>query len=159
MYFQDIGRAIRRARQSRGLSQAALAAAAGISRGTINQLEAGVFPDLGVKKLLAILKVLELDISIIEKLDKRTDYLDLACISANVSYRGRLTPDELAHALLTGKVPPGKGPQLRVVFDEIPSRVFRGVVERVAGWGDPDKTLENVRRIGESIGASRVLVA
>lgn len=159
MYFQDIGCAVRSARVSRSLTQEALATRAHVSRVTINQLEQGVFPDLGVKKLLAILKEVGLDLSL-QPCTKpsQPDYLDLACISANVSYRERLTPDILAQTLLTGKVPPKLGPQLRVVFDEIPPAIFRGMVQQVSRWRPrPEDVLKHVRDIGESIGASRRL--
>ena len=161
MYFQDIGAAVRKARLAMNITQDALARQAGVSRGTINQLETGVFPDLGVKKLLAIFGVVGLEISIGEKRTakrQQRDYLEMACISANVSYRRRLSPDTLARALLTGKVPPRMGPHLRVVYDEVPPRVFEGLVRQVSSWGSkPETVLRHVREIGESIGSSRKL--
>jgi len=161
MYFQDIGAEVRKARLAMKLTQAELAHLAEVSRGTINQLETGVFPDLGVKKLLAILQVVGLEMVIHEKrVEKKheRDYLKMACISANVSYKGRLTPDALARTLLTGKVPPKMGPQLRVVYDEVPPRVFEGLVRQVSSWGSkPETVLRHVRAVGEVIGCSRRL--
>ena len=161
MYFQDIGAAVRKARLAMKLTQDELAHQAEVSRGTINQLETGVFPDLGVKKLLAILRVVGLDMSIHEKSGEKKhdhDYLEMACISANVSYKEHLTPDTLARILLTGKVPPKMGPQLRVVYDEVPPRVFEGLLRQVSGWGSkPETVLRHVRAVGEAIGCSRRL--
>jgi len=159
MYLQDVGVAIRRARLAKKLSQAALARLANVSRGTINQLEAGVYPDLGIKKLLVILGILELDF-FIRKASKpkptEPDYLKLACISANVSYKEAITPDVLAQTLLTGKVPPKLGPNLRVVYDELPLRVFDGMIRQVSRWGSkPERLARHVREIGEAIGCTR----
>jgi transcriptional regulator with XRE-family HTH domain len=55
VYLQEVGPVVRHARESRGLTQAELAAAADVARTTLNQLENGVFPDIGVRKLMAIL--------------------------------------------------------------------------------------------------------
>jgi len=161
MYFQDIGATIRQARLANKLTQEDLAVRADVSRGTINQLEAGVYPDLGVKKLLAILKVLGLDLSIRKTRKTKPaepDYLELACISANVSYKEPLTPDVLTQTLLTGKVPPKLGPNLRVVYDEVPPRVFVGMVRQVSRWGSkPERVMRHVREVGEAIGCTRKL--
>jgi|JFJP01.1.fsa_nt_gi transcriptional regulator with XRE-family HTH domain len=161
MYFQDIGATIRQARLANKLTQENLAVQAEVSRGTINQLEAGVYPDLGAKKLLTILKVLGLDLSI-RKTRKvkpaEPDYLELACISANVSYKEPMTPDVLAQTLLTGKVPPKLRPNLRVVYDEVPPQVFAGMVRQVSRWGSrPERVVRHVREIGEAIGCTRKL--
>ena len=158
MYFPEIGAHIRDARKHLGLTQAALADAAGLSRVTINQLEGGVVPDLGVKKLSGLLAVLGLSIQVMPTNNTRTsprDYLQLACRSANVSYRDTLTPEELAQAMLTGKVAPEKRPHLRVVFDEVPSSIFEGLVEQVAAWGHPKKVATNVRHLAQDLGSAR----
>ncbi len=159
MYFQDIGATVRHARLAKKLTQEYLAIQADVSRGTINQLEAGVYPDLGIKKLLAILKVLDLELSICKtRKMKRTepDFLELACISANVSYKESMTPDVLAHTLLTGKVPPKLRPNLRVVYDEVPPQIFAGMVRQVSRWGSKsEKVVRHVQEIGEAIGCTR----
>ena len=161
MYFQDIGATVRQARLANKLTQEDLAVQADVSRGTINQLEAGVYPDLGVKKLLAILKVLGLDLTIRKARKTKPaepDYLEMACISANVSYKASLTPDALSQTLLTGKVPPQLRPNLRVVFDEVPPRVFVGMVRQVSRWGNkPERVMRHVREVGEAIGCTRKL--
>ncbi|GAB1393880.1 hypothetical protein MASR1M60_20440 [Rhodocyclaceae bacterium] len=161
MYFQDIGVTIRQARLASKLTQEELAMQAGVSRGTINQLETGVYPDLGVKKLLAILKVLGLDLSIHKGRKAKSaepDYLELACISANVSYTERLTPEVLTQTLLTGKVPPGVRPHLRVIYDEVPPRIFAGMVRQVSRWGTrPERVRQHVSEVGEAIGCTRRL--
>ena len=61
MTIGDVGTAVARARKARGLSQTTLARASGLSRQTISALERGAIPDLGVKKLMRVLEVLDLD--------------------------------------------------------------------------------------------------
>lgn len=157
MYFEEIGHHIREARKAKGLTQAALAGATGLSRTTINQLESGAFPDIGVRKLLAILDAVGLDMVISRQLpadQASCDYLELACISANVSYRGKLAKQELAHVLVTGKVK-DKRPQLRAVFDELPSSIFDGMLRQVGAWCPMEKLSRNVSAVAHQIHSSR----
>lgn len=79
------------------------------------------------------------------------DFLEMACISANVSYRGKLTKQELVSALVTGKVPKNKLPQLRVVFDELPSSVFDGLVRQVGAFSPAEKLSRNISVIAMDI--------
>lgn len=60
----DIGRNIRSARKARRLSQAELASAVGMSRTTIGQIENGTVQDIGVRKLIRILELLELELRV-----------------------------------------------------------------------------------------------
>jgi transcriptional regulator with XRE-family HTH domain len=157
MYFQEIGNALRNARQAKGMTQATLAAVAGVSRTTVNQVENGVFPDLGAKKLLALLAAVGLDFALVPQRAAagQRDYLKLACTSANVSYKEALTPDELASALLSGKAPPARRPQLRVVFDEVPDAVFEGLLAQVGAWSKPERIRRHADALAEQIGSRR----
>ena len=160
MYFEEIGHKVREARIKKGMTQAVLAKSVGLSRTTINQLESGAGADLGVKKLMAILEALGLDISVSKPADKRVrDYLELACISANVSYRSELGKQELARALVTGKIPKEKRPQLRVVFDELPPSIFDGMVRQVGAWCSAKKLARNISAIAKQIHSQRVATA
>lgn len=51
----ELGGAVRAARTRAGITQSALAAACGLSRQTIAQLEAGSFSDLGIRKIERVL--------------------------------------------------------------------------------------------------------
>lgn len=157
MYFQEIGKALQNARQAKGLTQAALAQAAGVSRTTVNQLENGVFPDLGTKKLLALLATVGLDVALTPRHPRtsKRDYLKLACASANVSYKEALTPDELASALLSGKALAARRPQLRVVFDEVPDAVFEGLLAQVGAWSKPERVRRNAQALARKLGSRR----
>ena len=155
MRLQEIGSAIRAARTGRGLTQAALAANAGLSRTTLNQLENGVFPDIGVKKVQNVLDLLGLDLSVVKAPKKRgPDFIRMASTSANVRFRERLTEDELVHALLSGKVPRNRRPHLRSLLEEAPETVLQGLVARVGTWTRPGKVEKNLLKIAEALNAS-----
>ncbi len=152
MYFEELGPKIRLARTARKMTQAELAQSSGLSRTTINQIESGACPDIGVKKLLTVLEVLGLALSVVrEPKAQSQDFLEMACISANVSYRGKLAKQELVRALVTGKVPKDKRPQLRVVFDELPSSVFDGLVRQVGAFSPAEKLSRNISAIAMDI--------
>src|SRR5258706_242249 len=89
MLIQELGRAVRDGRNARGLTQAALAAEAGLSLNTLNRLENGVFPDLGIKKAGAILEKLGMELSVnpIDLKKSKPDFVSMACTSAGVSFR------------------------------------------------------------------------
>ncbi len=158
MYFEEIGSRVRAARQAHGLTQSELADITDLSRTTINQLESGATPDIGVRRLLAIFEALKLDMSVTEQKQtrkKEQDYIALACTSANVSYKGKLDKTELVHALVTGKIPPDKRPQLRVVFDELPPSIFEGLLRQIGAWCVEKKLLKNVSLMAEKLHSVR----
>lgn len=156
MRIQEIGHRIRQVRLGLGWTQARLAASAGLSRTTLNQLESGLFPDLGVKKLQALLEPLGLALSVEEAPKARPqDFIRMACTTASVSYRNELTEDELVRVLLTGKVPPGKRPHLRALFDEAPPSLLNGLVEQVGHWAKRGRVENNLVAIARDAGAAR----
>src|SRR5688572_14821467 len=106
----ELGSFIRDARKAHGLTQASVARAAGVSRLTLNQLENGVFPDLGIKKVSTILATLGLELHVqpIAPEQKSQDFLSMASSTASVSLKESLHADELEHALLTGRIPANK---------------------------------------------------
>lgn len=60
----EIGQHIRRERKQRKMSQSALAELLGMSRSTISQIENGTVQDIGVRKLIRILEVLDLELRV-----------------------------------------------------------------------------------------------
>lgn len=152
--IHELGRAIRNARNAKGLTQAQLAAAAGLSLNTINRLENGLFPDLGVKKAQAILEKLdmELTIDLAEPKAKKPDFVAMASTSAGVSFKKQLAPDELTHALLAGKVTPGKEAHFIVLLEEAPASLLKGLVEQVGAWVKPGKVEKNLAKIAAQVG-------
>ena len=154
MRLQELGYEIRRARIARGMTQARLAAEAGLSRTTLNQLENGLFPDLGVKKVQAILGRLGLSLAV-QQAAARQDFIRMACTSASVSYRNALTEDDLIKALLTGKVPPGKKPHLRTLLDEAAPALLKGLVSEADEWTKPGRVERNLAKIGRQVRSTR----
>lgn len=154
MRLQELGYEIRRARIARGMTQARLAADAGLSRTTLNQLENGLFPDLGVKKVQAILGRLGLSLAV-QQAAVRQDFIRMACTTASVSYRNALTEDDLVQALLTGKVPPGKKPHLRTLLDEATPALLKGLVSEAGQWTKPGRVERNLAKIGRQVRSTR----
>lgn len=156
MRLQDIGYQIRQARAAKGLTQAQLSAAAGVSRTTLNQLENGLFPDLGVKKLRAILDQLGLALAI-QHAEKTSapDFVRMACTTANVSYRDTLSEDELIRALLTGKIPASRRPHFRTLLDEATPTLLQGLAKEVGRWTKPGRLEKNLGMIAKEINSKR----
>lgn len=151
--IQELGRAIRKGRNARGLTQAELAARAGLSLNTLNRLENGLFPDLGIKKAEAILGKLGMELNIkAAGSKKKPDFVAMACTSAGVSFKKQLTPDELIHALLSGKVPTGKEAHLITLLDEAPPGLLKGLIGQVGSWVKPGKVERNLARIARQVG-------
>jgi len=157
MRLQELGYVIRKARLAKGLTQAKLAQSARISRTTMNQLENGVFPDIGVNKAQAILTALGLALRI-EPMPRarRRDYVRMARVSASVSFREELTEGELVRALLTGKIPVNRRPHFRVLLEEVPGEVMKGLVEDVGRWAKPGRVAKNFAAIAERLGMRRM---
>lgn len=148
MRLQEIGYRIREARIGRHQTQAQLADAAGVSRTTLNQLENGLFPDLGAKKLQAILEQVGLALTIQPAGQSGTnDFVRMACTTANVSYRDTLTEDELIRALLTGRIPPGRRPHFRTLLNEATPALLQGLIEETARWTKPGRVEKNLAMI------------
>jgi transcriptional regulator with XRE-family HTH domain len=156
MRLQELGFEIRQRRREQGLTQAQVAHGAGVSRTTLNQLENGVFPDLGVRKVQAILDYLGLTLAI-QPMRKpaRPNFVQMASTTASVSFRVPLTEDELVNVLLTGKVPPGKRPHLRSLLDEASPALLNGLIEEVSQWSKPGRVEKNLAKIGTDVDASR----
>jgi len=156
MYLAALGPVIRQARKAKSLTQAQLARRAGVARTTLNQLENGVFPDIGVRKLTAILEIVGQRLTVLPAAGGRgePDYVRMACTSASTSFRERLRPDELVRILLTGTVPAARRPHLRVILEELPAPVLEGVVRQIEGWSSREKVLENLAKIARALGTT-----
>ena len=145
---------VRTARNGRGLTQAQLAAAAGLSLNTINRLENGLFPDLGLNKVQAILEKLDMKVSFnqAEAKPEKPDFLGMASASAGVSFKSQLTANELKHALLAGNVTPGKEAHFIVLLEESPAPLLKGLVQQVGAWVKAGKVENNLRKIADQVG-------
>ena len=156
MRVLELGYAIRQARTRQGMTQARLARASGISRVTLNQLENGLFPDLGIRKVQALLKNLGLELAIAESASRHNpDFVGMASTSASVSFRKALSDEELIRILLTGKVPPDKRPHMRALLDEASPKLLQGLLEEVGRWTKPGRVEKNMATIARTLGTAR----
>jgi transcriptional regulator with XRE-family HTH domain len=153
--LQELGYTIRKARLARGRTQADLARAAGISRTTMNQLENGLFPDIGVRRAQAILDHLGLELHVRPVHRRRADYVLMARTVANRSFRAKLSEAELVRVLLTGRIAPRHRPHLRALLAEGPVAVLKGLVDEVSKWSQPGRVAERVRRVSDALGTAR----
>ena len=154
MRLPEIGHAIRRARVSQNLTQAALASAVGLSRVTLNQLENGVVRDLGIRKVLALTDHLKLEIFVRPLEQERPDFVQIASTAASVSFKAPLTPEDLILILLKGKVPAPKRPHMRALFQEASPPLLRGLAQEVGRWSKPGRIEKNLIRIAHELGVS-----
>lgn len=154
MRFEQIGLEIRRARMSRNLTQAQLANRAGITRTTLNQIENGSAKDLGIRKVVALLALLglELEVRDVSNLRLPPDFPRMASTSASVSFRDSLTERELVRALMTGKIPRGRRAHLRMLLEEAPRELLGGLVQQVSAWAPPGRVERNLDKIAHSLG-------
>jgi transcriptional regulator with XRE-family HTH domain len=156
MKIQELGSEIRKARLAQGLTQAELAARAGLSRPTLNLLENGLARDLGARKVLNLLSQLGLEITVQhDARPRRPDFVRMACTTANVSFKSALTEDELIHALVSGKVPAKRGAHLRTLLDEAPPSLLNGLAAEAARWISPGKLEKNLTRLAQEVEAPR----
>lgn len=156
MRLPELGFVIRQARLAKGMTQATLARAAGVSRVTLNQLENGTFPDLGVRKLDGLLKALGLELVVTESPAGRSpDFIGMAATSASVSFRDALSAEELIRILLTGKVPTNRRAHMRTLLEEATPALRQGLVEEVSRWTRPGRVEKNLAAIAKSLGTAQ----
>jgi HTH-type transcriptional regulator / antitoxin HipB len=157
LLIQELGKAVRQTRMQRGLTQAQLAAAAGLSRNTLNRLENGLFPDLGINKAAAILEKLGMEMTFKPAAlkSKKPDFVGMASASASVSFKKALAPEELVHALLSGRPTPGKEAHFIVLLEEAPASLLKGLVQQVGALVKEGKVAKNLEKISDEVGLSR----
>lgn len=158
MHIPELGSIIRKARLARGTTQDALAKRIGLSRTTVNQLENGVVPDLGIRKVQSLLEELGLDLHVLP-LARRPDSVRMALGSANSSYREKMTEGELMRALISGRIPRSRRPHLRTLLEEAPPSVLRGIVQEVGKYVGHERVRANTLVIAEALGALQIAKA
>lgn len=151
MYFMDLGSRVRTARLGRGLTQAQLAQASGISRVTLNQLEGGTLRDLGFAKVAMVLSQLGLELHIDERRARQPDRLAMAATTASVGFRHDLSTQELLDALLKGRAPQGKRPHLRRLFEDSPPGFVRRLLEDVSRRTTPGRVSRGMERLAREL--------
>ncbi len=133
MNLYEVGKAVRIRRLALGLTQLRLARLAGLSRQTVQQLEAGTIADLSFGRVVKLLGVLGLSFAppTIQAREKKRG-LWIAAKNASVSYKSELTSEQLRQALATGQVPTNHQSQLLHFLDETPLQVVVMAVEETA---------------------------
>lgn len=129
----ELSTVVRTRRTDMGLTQAALARLSGLSRATVNQLEAASLQDLSLVRVSRPLGVLGLSVTVSAQRPSagKTPALELAARSASVSYRQPPTAGILRAALLQGQVPPTFQPHVATLQDEATPALLAAVVEQL----------------------------
>ena len=134
--IHELGQAMRMRRAEMGLSQAQVAALSGLSRQTVNQLETGAVPDLGLNKAERLATLLGLALRVDAgrarpaRLQKMTPLMRAAA-TASVSYKAPLTAAKLKHILMTGRVAEDYAPHLHAFLDEAPVSLLASVADQL----------------------------
>jgi hypothetical protein len=121
----------------------------------LNQLENGLSPELGVRKIQSLLDELSLTLSVEAPERGEPDFIQMACTTANVSFKSALSEEELIRALLTGEVPSGRRAHLSALLDESSPALLVGLVREVGRWSRPGRVEKNLMKIADHVGASR----
>jgi len=136
MNLRTLGELVRTRRAELGLSQAQLGQLCHLSRTTINLLENGTLSDLGVVKTMQLMNTLGLQLQASKPLSPgKKKALRMASVSASVSYKEKLSPEELALALSTGVIPPKRLPHIATMLDELPQSTLVAAVEEASVLG------------------------
>lgn len=131
MQLTEIGTLVRSRREHLGLSQEQLAGFTHLSRVTVNQLERGTLKDLGVAKLLPLVRLLGIRLELTAAPTRRNG-LYMASITSGVSLREKISEKRLSTALGTGIIPPGHRPQIAALLNEAPLEMLAKAVEESA---------------------------
>jgi hypothetical protein len=88
------------------------------------------------------------------KTRKAPDFIAMACASASVCYREVLTQDELIQALTSGETPRNRFAHFRMLFEEAPEALLRGLVEQMCKTSDRTPIEQKIFRIAREVEAT-----
>lgn len=136
--IHELGEALRARRAEMGLSQAQVAALTGLSRQTVNQLETGTVPDLGLNKAERLASALGLGLRVerglaTAKLRRTMSPLSRAATTAGVSYKNPISKIALKRILSSGRVPERYVPHVHAFLDDAPVSLLAAVAEQLDG--------------------------
>ncbi len=115
-----------------GLSQARVAALSGLSRQTVNQIETGAIPDLGLNKAERLAAVLGLMLRVdAGRPARKTRARIRAAATASVSYKKRIAPMTLKRILATGQMSEKYMPHVSSLLDDAPASLLGAVAEQL----------------------------
>ncbi len=135
-----IGATVAQRRAQLGLTQAALARLAGLSRATVNALERGTVADLSMGRLSRLLQVVGAQLQLaphaapgdVGAAARYAQALATATQTASVSYRTVMPQEALADVLATGTLPTEYVAHVATLLDEAPLSVVVAAVEAAA---------------------------
>lgn len=152
----ELSQTVRTRRTEIGLSQAALAKLAGVSRSTIVQLENATLKDLSFSRTAAVLNAIGLNLEIwqphprvVPRSSEYTPPLVIAAHTASTSYRTVIKPEVLSSVLYAGVAPEDYQAHVHTLLEESPLALLARVVEQMhAETGMPrDQVWSNMRRL------------
>jgi transcriptional regulator with XRE-family HTH domain len=120
-----LGQLVRQKRKLAGLTQETLAAAAGVGRRVVADLEDG--RNVGSYALLPILKRLGIELTVTQA-EAYPNALLALCRTASTSYLGDMPPAVMEKFLLTGKVPPKWETLIDYALEESPPMLFEKAI-------------------------------
>jgi transcriptional regulator with XRE-family HTH domain len=134
--IHELGNALRARRTEMGLSQARVAALSGLSRQTVNQIETGAAPDLGLNKAERLAAVLGLMLRVDagrprREMRPRMAPLIRAAATASVSYKNRIPPATMKRILATGQASEKYIPHVSSLLDDAPVSLLSAVAEQL----------------------------
>ena len=159
--LHELAANVKKKRSEMGLSQERLAELAGLSRATINALEAGRLDNLSLTRAERLANTLGYGLGVTgtrsSKEDTDASALETASMSSSISYGTPIPPEVLRHSLLTGAIPPKHIAQLRALLDESPLSVLSSVaaqLEREDGVRSRS-TWQRMRQLAVALACSR----
>jgi len=157
--LSSLASAIRRRREQLGLTQDRLAALAGLSRATVNELENSLIVDLGFSKLARLLTLLDLTLSLNEAgppaATRAAIDIATATRSASTSYRTTLPPEEFVRALHTGEMPAPYRAHIATMLDEAPVPVIVSAVRGAFRRAVPKQTWRHLAKWAKELKCTR----
>jgi transcriptional regulator with XRE-family HTH domain len=132
----ELAIAVKRQRSLLGLSQERVAAMAGLSRATVNQLETGNLANLSLLNAERLANAVGLTLGVVgarpaKPASGSPSPLELAASKGDISYAGAIPPDVLRSAFLHGVVAPSFAPQLRAILEEAPLPVLTEAARQI----------------------------
>lgn len=156
--FAEIGAAVRTRRSDMGLTQTPIADLCGLLPITVEQLENGSLEKLEWSVAIRITEQLGLNIHVSNprptrrQIERVQSALDVAAITASVSYENSVKAKHLRAAFLTATSPPNYAPHIRTFLDEAPISQIAGVVEQLHHENDISRIeiWQNMRKVANA---------
>ena len=152
----DIGRKVKDKRVLLNLSQAKLASLSKVSRVTINALENAQLKEIGITKLLSIMKSLGMTFDFKHNSEPNKVLIQITN-SANVSYKHAITPTIFKNALVKATMPKKYIGNMMYFFDEAPESMVDKTIQAIATLKkiEPIIIKNNAKKIAQEIKSPR----